>query len=90
MSGMIFVYGAILAIGCTLAPSFMISEGIARIGPGPASAVGGVGPAAAAGVAVFVLGEPFGWPQAAALALTVGGVLLLAGAGSAPRGAASA
>ncbi len=78
MNAHILWYGIALGLGCTIAPSFMISEAIARIGPGLSSAVGGFGPAATAGVAVLVLGEPFGIPQAAALALTVGGILLLA------------
>lgn len=77
-TGRIMVLGAILALGCTIAPSFMISEAIARVGPGLTSAVGGFGPAATAGVAVLVLGEPFGFPQAAALTLTVAGIMLLA------------
>ena len=79
-NGRILLLGALLAFGCTIAPSYMISEAIARIGPGPASAVGGFGPAATAGVAVLVLGEAFGLPQAAALVLTVAGILLLASA----------
>lgn len=83
-------YGVALGLGCTIAPSFMISEAIARIGPGLSSAVGGFGPAATAVVAVFVLGEPFGFAQAAALALTVGGVLLLAAAKPAEEGNARA
>lgn len=82
MNAEILWYGIALGLGCTIAPSFMISEAIARIGPGLSSAVGGFGPAATAGVAVLVLGEPFGIPQAAALALTVSGILLLAAAKS--------
>ncbi len=73
--------GLVLAVACTILPSFMMAEAVARIGPGPTSAVGGVGPAVTAGIAVMVLGEPFGWPQALALFLTVGGVMLLAGHG---------
>ena len=76
-SPMILVYGIILAVACTILPAFMTKEAIARIGPGPASAVGGFGPAATAFIAVLLLGEPFGWPQALALVLTVSGVLLL-------------
>lgn len=67
-----------LAIVCTVIPSFMIAEAISRIGPGPMSAVGGVGPVVAAWAAVAILGEPFGWPHLAAMALTILGVWLLA------------
>ncbi|MGF1455404.1 MAG: DMT family transporter [Alphaproteobacteria bacterium] len=73
--------GALLAIACTVMPSFMVTEAIARAGPGLTSAAGGFGPAATAAVAVWVLGEPFGPHQALALILTVSGVVLLTRAG---------
>lgn len=68
----------ILAIFCTVIPSFMIAAAIGRIGPGPTSAVGGVGPVVAAWAAVAILNEPFGWPHFVAMALTIIGVWLLA------------
>jgi drug/metabolite transporter (DMT)-like permease len=67
-----------LAMVCTVVPSFMIAEAINRIGPGPMSAVGGVGPVVAAWAAVAVLHEPFGWPHMVAMVLTIIGVWLLA------------
>jgi drug/metabolite transporter (DMT)-like permease len=67
-----------LAVFCTVIPSFLIAEAIARIGPGPMSAIGGVGPVVAAWAAVVVLHEPFGWPHVAAMALTIFGVWFLA------------
>lgn len=79
MTAPIALYGLALAIFSTILPSFMLSEAVARIGPGYSAAVTGIGPAATAAFAVIILGEPFGAPQAAALALTVGGVLALAG-----------
>jgi drug/metabolite transporter (DMT)-like permease len=63
---------------CTVIPSFMIAEAISRIGPGPMSAIGGVGPVIAAWAAVMILHEPFGWPHIASMALTIFGVWLLA------------
>jgi drug/metabolite transporter (DMT)-like permease len=68
----------VLAMLCTVIPSFMIAEAISRIGPGPMSAIGGVGPVVAAWAAVVVLHEPFGWPHVAAMGLTILGVWLLA------------
>ena len=68
----------VLAIVCTVIPSFMIAEAISRIGPGPMSAVGGVGPVVAAWAAVMILHEPFGWPHVASMVLTIAGVWLLA------------
>jgi drug/metabolite transporter (DMT)-like permease len=69
---------AALAVFCTVIPSFLIAEAIARIGPGPMSAIGGVGPVVAAWAAVMILHEPFGWPHIAAMALTIFGVWFLA------------
>lgn len=48
-----------LALGCTVIPSFLMSEGIARVGPEQASIVGGSGPVLTALMAVFLLGEIF-------------------------------
>ena len=48
-----------LALGCTVIPSFLMSEGIARVGPEQASIVGGIGPVLTALMAVFLLGEAF-------------------------------
>jgi drug/metabolite transporter (DMT)-like permease len=70
-----------LAVFCTVIPSFMIADAIRRIGPGPMSAIGGVGPVVAAWAAVAILNEPFGWPHLAALLLTMAGVWLLARSG---------
>ncbi|MEM7569452.1 MAG: DMT family transporter [Pseudomonadota bacterium] len=69
--------GIVLAVPCTILPSFMTSEAIARIGPGLTSGVAGVGPVATALFAVAVLGEAFGWSHLAATVLTTGGLFLL-------------
>jgi len=71
-------YGAVLAVFCTVLPSFMLSEAIARIGAGRTSAAGNIGPVVTAGAAVLVLHEPFGPAQAGGLVLITLGVGLLA------------
>lgn len=68
----------LLATVCTVAPSFMIAEAISRLGPGPMSAIGGVGPIVAAWAAVAILNEPFGWAHICSMAMTIAGVWLLA------------
>ena len=73
-----FILSFILATVCTVIPSFMIADAIGRIGPGPMSAIGGVGPVVAAWAAVVFLNEPFGGAHVAAMALTIAGVWLLA------------
>lgn len=80
----------ILATVCTVIPSFLISEAIGRIGPGPMSAIGGVGPVVAAWAAVAILHEPFGWPHVVAMVLTIVGVWLLARAPRPRMGVAAA
>ncbi|QUM75466.1 DMT family transporter [Moritella sp. 24] len=55
----VFFISLWLAIGCTVIPSFLMSEGIARVGPEQASIVGGSGPVLTALMAVFLLGEAF-------------------------------
>ncbi|MEM8739444.1 MAG: DMT family transporter [Planctomycetota bacterium] len=72
------VAGAVLAVGCTVLPSFMLSAAIGRIGPQRASAAGNVGPVVTTVLAVWLLGEPFGVAQAAGLALILVGVGLVA------------
>ena len=73
----IWMLGALMAIFCTVFAALLMNSGVSRIGPGLASATGGVGPAVTAVLAVMILGEPFAWQHAVALCLTVGGVLLL-------------
>jgi drug/metabolite transporter (DMT)-like permease len=67
-----------LAAFCTVIPSFLIADAIGRIGPGPMSAIGGVGPVVAAWAAVMILHEPFGIAHVIAMVLTMLGVWLLA------------
>lgn len=81
----LWLLGVVLALPCTIAPSFMIANAIARIGPGLTSAVAGVGPAGTVIFAVWLLGEPFGVTQALALLLTVLGVVFLAGVKKPPK-----
>lgn len=67
----------VIAIPATVVPSYLIAEAIGRIGPSPASIVGGTGPMATSFVAVLVLGEAFTAFHLAGLALAVCGIVLL-------------
>ncbi len=73
----IFCYGIFLAIFCTAIPAFAMSEAISRIGPGLTSALGGLGPAVTAILAVWILNEPFGWPHFIALVFAISGAMIL-------------
>lgn len=70
---------AAMAIGSTVIPSFLISESIARIGPGPTSVTGGAGPIMTTGLSVWLLGEPLTIWHVAGMALVIAGVLVLSG-----------
>lgn len=48
-----------LAIGCTVVPSFMMSEAISRVGPDQTAIMGGSGPVIMALLAILILGEDF-------------------------------
>jgi len=67
----------LLAIFSTLIPSFFTSEAINRIGATRTSIMGTLGPVMTIFLAVYLLGEPFGWPQIAGLVLVLIGVSLL-------------
>jgi len=66
-----------MAIGSTVIPSFLISEAIARVGPGPASVTGGAGPIITTLLAVLLLGEPLTSWHVAGMALVIAGVMVL-------------
>ncbi len=72
-----WVYVFMLAIFSTVLPSFMINEAIARIGAAKTTIVGTVGPIFTVILAVFLLGEPFGWIHLAGILLVIFGVSLL-------------
>ncbi len=66
-----------LALFCTVIPSFFTSEAIHRIGATRTSITGTLGPVITIILAVKVLGEPFGWEQVVGLLLVLLGVSLL-------------
>ena len=68
---------AIIAIPCTVIPSFMISEAIAKIGPSKTSVVNGAGPMITIITAVSILGEPFSMVYLFGTGLIMYGVYLL-------------
>jgi drug/metabolite transporter (DMT)-like permease len=63
-----------LAIFATVVPAFLMSAGTARIGAQGTAIVSTISPVVTIGVAVMVLGEPFGWPEAVGTICVLGGV----------------
>ena len=76
---------AALAVFATIVPAFLMSAGTARIGAQGTAIVSTLSPIVTIGVAVAVLGEPFGWPEAVGTACVLGGVGLFSLIESRPR-----
>lgn len=63
-----------LAIFSTIIPIFMMSAGTARIGAQGTAIISTLSPLVTIVLAIMVLGEPFGLPEAAGTVLVIGGV----------------
>lgn len=63
-----------LAIFSTIVPTFMMSAGTARIGAQGTAIISTISPVLTIALAVSILNEPFGWPEAAGTVLVIGGV----------------
>jgi drug/metabolite transporter (DMT)-like permease len=68
----VYGWGVVLALGCTVLPSFLLAAGIARVGAERAALVGLIGPVSTIAVAHLALGEPV-----TAVHLLGGGLILL-------------
>jgi drug/metabolite transporter (DMT)-like permease len=73
----VYSYSVLMAIFSTVIPSYLISEGIKRIGSDNAAIVGGVGPVSTIVQAHYFLGEPFSALQILGTALVMIGVLII-------------
>ncbi len=70
----LFLYGLLLAIGATVVPSFLLNAALHRISAQANATIGTLSPVVTILLAVAVLGEPFGWIDAAGTALVIAGV----------------
>lgn len=75
-SGTHWWYGLTLAIFATVLPTFMMSNGMKRIGANNVAIISAIGPVSTILQAHFVLGEPIFALQIAGTALVIAGVLL--------------
>ena len=73
----VWLLSFLLAIFCTLIPSFLSAEAINRIGATRMSITGSIGPVFTIFIAVVFLGEDFGWEHIVGLFLVLIGVGLL-------------
>lgn len=70
----IWALGVALAFFSTLLPSFMVNLAISKVGPQATSAVGMIAPISTILLAIFVLGEPFGFLDGVGTFITVAGI----------------
>jgi drug/metabolite transporter (DMT)-like permease len=70
-------YGLLLAIVATVIPSFLISNGMKRIGSNNVAIISSIGPVSTILLAHFVLGEPVSFMQFAGTGLVIVGVALI-------------
>jgi drug/metabolite transporter (DMT)-like permease len=73
------VYGLsfLMAILSTVLPTFLVSEGVRRIGPGNAAIIASIGPVATIGLGYWFLGEGFGFWQLTGTLLVMTGVVYI-------------
>ncbi len=73
----VYIYGAAMAVIATVIPSFMVSEGIRRIGANNAAIIGGIGPVSTIIMGYYILGESFTLLQLAGTGLVIMGILII-------------
>jgi drug/metabolite transporter (DMT)-like permease len=70
----LLLYGLLLAIAATVLPSFLLNAALQRISAQANATIGTLSPVVTIVLAVAILGEPFGWVEAAGTALVLAGV----------------
>ena len=73
----VYVYGGVMAVFCTVIPSYLVTEGVKRLGAGDAAIVGAVGPVATIVLEYAVLGDRLNLPQGVGAALIIVGVVVI-------------
>lgn len=73
----VYILSFLMATFATVLPSFMITEGIRRIGANSAAIIGSVGPISTIILAYIFLSERLGWMQWSGTIFVISGVLLI-------------
>ncbi len=73
----LWLYGIMLAVFSTVLPSFMLSQGLKKIGSNNVAIISGIGPVSTIVQAHFILGEKIFAAQIAGTLLVIIGVLLI-------------
>ncbi|MGB3801328.1 MAG: DMT family transporter [Lewinella sp.] len=77
LPSMVYTYGGIMAIFCTVIPSYLVTEGIKRLGAGDAAIIGAVGPVATIILEYYFLNEIMTALQALGAACIIAGVVII-------------
>jgi drug/metabolite transporter (DMT)-like permease len=73
----VYIYSFSMALFSTVIPSYLVTEGIKRIGSGNAAIVGSIGPVSTILQAYIFLSEPVSWLQIIGTVFVLIGVLLI-------------
>lgn len=73
----LYAYGVTLAIFCTVIPSYLVTEGVRRIGANDAAILGAIGPVATIVLEYFVLDESLNLVQGLGALLVIVGVVII-------------
>ncbi len=82
---LVYVYSFLMAILSTVIPSYLVTEGIKRIGSGNAAIVGSVGPVSTILMAYFFLSESISFLQLVGTICIILGVLLIGSKGDSAK-----
>lgn len=74
----VYIYSVVLALFATVLPSYLMTDGIKKIGAGNTSITSTLGPVWTIILAYFILGEEINFSQIVGTALVVAGVLVAA------------
>lgn len=77
LPGPVYIYGVIMAVFCTVIPSYLVTEGVKRLGAGDAAIIGAVGPVATIALEYLVLNEHMNMAQGGGALLIIGGVVMI-------------
>jgi drug/metabolite transporter (DMT)-like permease len=73
----VYQQSMVMAVFCTVIPSFLVSEGIQRVGSGNAAIIGSIGPMATIFMATYFLNETFNnWQIAGTLFILIGVLMI--------------
>jgi drug/metabolite transporter (DMT)-like permease len=73
----VYGYSLLMALVATVAPAYLLSAGIQRVGAGNAAIIASIGPISTILLAYLFLGERVSWVQLAGTGIVLAGILLI-------------